>query len=176
MLYIAINRVAVSALLTGAASLFAINLCWAGIPIEHWTQPNGAQVYLVPSPSIPMVDVQIDFDAGSRRDAPRQAGLANLTAQSTSYGVRGGAGLSALDENRLSEAWADLGASFGGSAGGDRMSFNLRTLSYPDLLAQAKSKIAFGPQTWPHALARAMLTEQVYRAVTILAGSPYHRD
>ena len=40
----------------------------------------------------------------------------------------------------------------------------------------ARSTLAFGPQTWPHALARAMLAEQVYRAVTILAGGPYHRD
>jgi len=46
----------------------------------------------------------------------------------------------------------------------------------PELLAQAHGKLAFGPQTWPHALARVMLAEQVYRAVTILAGSPYHRD
>ena len=46
----------------------------------------------------------------------------------------------------------------------------------PALLAQANGKLAFGPQTWPHALARVMLAEQVYRAVSILAGSPYHRD
>jgi 23S rRNA (pseudouridine1915-N3)-methyltransferase len=46
----------------------------------------------------------------------------------------------------------------------------------PSLLAAANGKLAFGPQTWPHALARAMLAEQTYRAVTILAGSPYHRD
>lgn len=46
----------------------------------------------------------------------------------------------------------------------------------PELLAQAHGKLAFGPQTWPHAMARAMLAEQVYRAVTILTGSPYHRD
>ena len=46
----------------------------------------------------------------------------------------------------------------------------------PALLATANDKLAFGPQTWPHALARAMQAEQVYRAVTILAGSPYHRD
>ena len=44
------------------------------------------------------------------------------------------------------------------------------------VLAAARERLAVGVQTWPHALVRAMLAEQVYRAVTILAGSPYHRD
>lgn len=46
----------------------------------------------------------------------------------------------------------------------------------PGLLAEAQERLAFGPQTWPHALARVMLAEQIYRAVSILGGSPYHRD
>jgi 23S rRNA (pseudouridine1915-N3)-methyltransferase len=40
---------------------------------------------------------------------------------------------------------------------------------------KAGRSLAFGPQTWPHLLARVLLTEQVYRALTILAGHPYHR-
>lgn len=46
----------------------------------------------------------------------------------------------------------------------------------PGLRQQAAFSLAFGPQTWPHALVRVMLAEQMYRATTILAGLPYHRD
>ena len=40
---------------------------------------------------------------------------------------------------------------------------------------KAGRSLAFGPQTWPHLLARVLLSEQIYRAMTILAGHPYHR-
>jgi 23S rRNA (pseudouridine1915-N3)-methyltransferase len=41
---------------------------------------------------------------------------------------------------------------------------------------QADAKLSFGRQTWPHKLVRVLLTEQLYRALTILSGNPYHRD
>ncbi len=40
----------------------------------------------------------------------------------------------------------------------------------------ADEKLAFGRQTWPHRLVRVMICEQIYRAVTILCSTPYHRD
>jgi 23S rRNA (pseudouridine1915-N3)-methyltransferase len=40
---------------------------------------------------------------------------------------------------------------------------------------KAGRSLAFGPQTWPHLLARVLFSEQIYRAMTILAGHPYHR-
>jgi zinc protease len=135
-------------------TLFSINSAFAALPIENWTQPSGAQVFLVQSPAIPMVDVQIEFDAGSRRDPADKAGLASVTAMMLSKGVKASGSFSALDDNQLSEAWADLGASFSAGAGADRMNLSLRSLTYPDLLGKAVDLAArqMGQPAWPNAI------------------------
>lgn len=46
---------------------------------------------------------------------------------------------------------------------------------HPDLRAKADASLSFGRMVWPHMLVRAMLCEQLYRAASILAKSPYHR-
>jgi 23S rRNA (pseudouridine1915-N3)-methyltransferase len=76
-----------------------------------------------------------------------------------------------------SRAWADRLAGF--RDGGDRRLVFLiggaDGLS-PAVREAASEHLAFGPQTWPHALVRVLLAEQLYRAAAILAGTPYHRD
>ena len=46
----------------------------------------------------------------------------------------------------------------------------------PAFLASASLTLSFGVMTWPHQLVRIMAAEQIYRAVTILSGHPYHRE
>ena len=46
----------------------------------------------------------------------------------------------------------------------------------PTVSEKADLHLAFGTLTWPHQLVRIMLLEQIYRAITILSGHPYHRD
>jgi zinc protease len=176
-----------AALAAIAALLLGWGHAWAAIPIQHWTLPNGAAVFLVESPTIPMVDVQVDFDAGSRRDPADKAGLARVTAGMNSKGIKpanpptGGPYDAALDENQLSEAWADLGAALGAGASTDRMSFSLRSLSYPDLLPKAAQLAArqLGEPAFPEAIwererqrLAASLREAKTRPATV-AGQAY---
>ncbi|WP_345063344.1 pitrilysin family protein [Acidovorax lacteus] len=134
-----------------AAALCLAAPAWAVLPIQHWTQDNGARVWLVESPVIPMVDVQIDLDAGSRRDPAGKAGLAAAVAGMTARGVKAHGAEPALDENALGEAWADLGASFEAQADNDRLQYTLRSLTDPALLDRAARLAArqIGEPSWP---------------------------
>ena len=84
--------------------------------------------------------------------------------------------LDARGKGMTSEAFADmLGAMC--DAGARDIAFIIGGPDGLDLgpAIKAGRSLAFGTQTWPHLLVRAMLAEQVYRAVTILSHHPYHR-
>ncbi len=154
MLISKITGPATRVVLVAFAALLHSQAAQSALPIQHWTQASGAQVYLVESHGIPMLDVQIDFDAGDRRDPADKSGLATVVSNMSGKGIAAKAGSPALDENQLSEAWADLGAAFSAGSGRDRMSFSLRSLSYPDLLPKAVALAArqMGEPSFPEAI------------------------
>ncbi len=87
--------------------------------------------------------------------------------------------LVALDEHGTVCDSAEFARKFAGwrQSSGDNLAFAVGGADglSAEVLARARARIAFGTMTWPHALARVMLLEQIYRAHTILAGHPYHR-
>lgn len=110
-----------------AAWLLLLVAPWAAaaLPIEYWRTSNGVPVQFVATAAIPMLDVAVTFDAGSRRDPPRQAGLADMVAHMLDKGAGD------LDEEALADAFARLGAELGGGAAMDRASVTIRTLTDP---------------------------------------------
>lgn len=104
---------------------------FAGGRIEHWRSPSGARVYFVEAQALPILDVQIDFAAGSMFDPPGKSGLAGLTRSVLDLGA------GTLDENVIADRLADIGAHLGGGADTDRASVSLRTLTDDDKKASA---------------------------------------
>lgn len=127
--------------------LLCLALPWAqwaaaALPIEHWQSPQGAQIYLMASTQLPIVDVRIDWDAGSRRDPQGKAGTAAALAAMLDKGVAAQGTQAALDENAVADAWADLAVQTGASADEDRFSISLRSLSRADILQPAVALLA----------------------------------
>lgn len=121
----------------GALALIASQTALAAIPIEQWTTSTGARVYFVRSPSIPMLDVNMDFDAGSRYDPAGKAGLATLASALLDKGAAAQDGQPARNEAQVADAFADTGADFGGAASSDRGGVGLRTLTSEPELSQS---------------------------------------
>jgi len=101
----------------------ATSLSQAGAKIEHWMAPSGAQVYFVESRVVPIVDVRIDFAAGSAYAPAGKEGLAGLTRGLLDTGAGN------LDEEQIADRLADIGARLGGGADLDRAGIALRSLS-----------------------------------------------
>ncbi|HKN30051.1 MAG TPA: 23S rRNA (pseudouridine(1915)-N(3))-methyltransferase RlmH [Roseiarcus sp.] len=117
---------------------------------------------------------ELDESRARRPDDRREEEAASIIAAAPS-----GAGLIALDErgdSPTSEEWAaDIRRARDAAqpiyavviGGPDGLS--------PSLRAKARRVVSFGAMTWPHQLARVMASEQLYRALSILSGHPYHR-
>src|SRR5690606_14134903 len=95
------------------------------LPIQDWKTSSGARVLFVENHDLPMLDVSVDFPAGSGHDSEEKAGRAALTQQLLPLGAGG------LDENEISRRIADVGAHLGGRFDYDRAGVYLRTLSNP---------------------------------------------
>jgi len=123
-------------LVLAAALWLAACAAQAALPIQHWTTSSGVRVYFVESRSIPMLDVNVDFDAGGRRVPADKAGLGGLTHALVK------AGSAARSEEEISRRIADVGALLGGSVDRDRAGLSLRTLSSERERAQALATLA----------------------------------
>jgi len=105
----------------------------ARVQIEHWVAQSGARVYFVESHALPIVDIAVEFAAGSAYDPREQAGLGGITLAMLK------AGSSRYSESEASRRIADAGAQLRENFDLDRAGFSLRSLS-----SEAERKAAAG--------------------------------
>lgn len=121
----------VQRLLISATLLFVALPAMATPKIEHWTLKNGARVYFVETHNLPMVTLNVVFDAGSARDPQGRNGLSMLTNDLLNDGT------GELDADAIAATFEGLGAEFGSSNDRDMAGVNLRSLSDRALLDPA---------------------------------------
>jgi len=95
----------------------------AALTLQHWQTAQGARVIFVESHELPMLDVAVDFPAGSARDPAGKPGLAQLTHGLLDQGAGG------LSDTAIAHRLADVGAELSGRFDRDRAGVTLRTLS-----------------------------------------------
>ncbi|HEX5539074.1 MAG TPA: pitrilysin family protein, partial [Methylophilaceae bacterium] len=95
----------------------------AAVDIQHWQTSTGSEVYFVENHDLPIIDLSVNFAAGSARDEKSTSGLASITRYMMTLGAGG------LSDEEISKRIADVGAIMGGDIDTDRASFQLRTLS-----------------------------------------------
>lgn len=125
--------------------------------IDSWTTSNGARVLLVSTPTLPMVDVRIAFDAGAARD-DATPGLARFTSGLLFDGSGD------LDAQAIASGFERLGAQYGASAERDMAVVSLRSLADPPQLDPAVdllARILAAPDFPDDAVARARRTLKV---------------
>ena len=91
--------------------------------IQTWVTPAGARVYFVENRDLPILDVSVDFPAGSSFDRRDRSGAASLARHMLRFGADG------LTEDQISNRLADVGAELSGRFDLDRAGMGVRTLS-----------------------------------------------
>lgn len=114
--------------------------------IQHWTTANGARVYFVATPVLPIVDLSLIFDAGSARDGDKP-GLAALTGHLLTDGTK------RLDAGEIARQFERYGARVATDNGRDTASLALRSLSAPESLQPTLANLVkvLGEPTFPAA-------------------------
>jgi zinc protease len=138
--------------------LFAAALpAGAGVRIEHWITGSGARAYFVETHALPLVDVSVEFAAGSAYDPRERAGLGQLTLAL----LKGGS--ARYSEAEVDRRIADAGAELRDNFDLDRAGFALRTLSSEaqlklaaDTLADIVQSPRFAPEVFEREKARAI--------------------
>jgi len=110
--------------------VFIANISVAGPKIENWQTKNGAKVFYVHAPQLPIIDVRLVFDAGSARDADKP-GLASLTNSLLDEGT------GTLNADQVAEQFEGVGAQFGGASLRDMAVTNIRSLNDKAILDKA---------------------------------------
>jgi zinc protease len=95
----------------------------AGVKIQQWQTASGTEVYFVENHDLPIVDISINFAAGSARDSAEKSGVAGVTRYLMTLGAAG------MSDEKIANKMADVGAILGGDFDADRAGFKLRTLS-----------------------------------------------
>jgi zinc protease len=118
----------------------------AAVKINHWQTSTGAQVYFVENHDLPIIDLAVNFPAGSARDTKATSGVAGVTRYMMTLGADG------MNEEAITNAFADIGANMGGELDVDRAAFKLRTLTSESAKAlQTFNKILHKPD-FPQAI------------------------
>ena len=95
----------------------------AGVKIQHWQTTAGTEVYFVENHDLPIVDVSVNFAAGSARDSAEKSGVAGITKYMMSLGAGG------MTDEKIAQQMADVGAILGRDFDTDLSGYKLRTLS-----------------------------------------------
>ncbi len=123
-----------TAILLAAVSLF-MSAAQAAPEIQHWQSARGAQVYYVHAPGLPIVDLQITFNAGSARDG-QQSGLSSITNHMLDLGA------GSLDATKIAQRFEGVGAEFSRGSDRDMAWLKLRSLSQGKWLDPALDTMA----------------------------------